>query len=112
MLRTGWIVQLIVGMLLATPGFADDVKVPVARLQAIADAYATDTGALRRVSRIRSLSLLTVAEIGRARLFLGVNNRGVAGLHFGTLPHRVDFEPEILRMPYLRQTKLRRGTDK
>lgn len=61
-----------------------------------------DSGTLARVSRLRSLSLLTFAEIGRSRLFLGVNDEGLVGLHFCAF-RRQDKERhlEVARMPYL-----------
>lgn len=62
-----------------------------------------DSGALARVSRLRNLSLLTFAEIGRTRLFLGVDDDGIVGLHFRAF-HRVGDERylEVVRMPYLK----------
>lgn len=61
-----------------------------------------DTGPLSRVSKLRSFSLLTFAEIGRARLFLGVDDNGIVGLHMRAF-HRVGDERyfEVVRMPYL-----------
>lgn len=63
-----------------------------------------DGGALARVSKLRNLSLLTFAEFGRARLFLGVNDSGVVGLHLRAF-HRVGDERylEVVRMPYLKE---------
>jgi hypothetical protein len=61
-----------------------------------------DTSFLGRMSKLRGVSLVTFAEFRRARLFLGVNNDGLVGLHFNALP--VDSRsshPEWLRMPYL-----------
>jgi len=62
-----------------------------------------DSGALARVSKLRSFSLLTFAEIGRARLFLGVDDNGMVGLHMRAF-HRVGDERylEVVRMPYLK----------
>ncbi|MCP5089936.1 MAG: hypothetical protein GY949_03330 [Gammaproteobacteria bacterium] len=61
-----------------------------------------DSGTLARVSKLRSLSLLTFAEIGQSRLFFGVNDEGVVGLHFRAF-RRQDNERhlEVARMPYL-----------
>jgi len=61
-----------------------------------------DSGALARVSKLRNLSLLTFAEIGRARLFLGVDDKGIVGVHFRAF-HRIGDERylEVVRMPYL-----------
>jgi hypothetical protein len=60
--------------------------------------------ALARVSKLRSLSLLTLAEIGRTRLFLGVNDEGLVGLHFKVLARAGDERYlEVVRMPYLKE---------
>lgn len=66
-----------------------------------------DSGTLARVSRFRSLSLLTFAEIGQSRLFLGVNNDGLVGLHFRAF-RRQEHERhlEVARMPYLQHAQL------
>lgn len=63
-----------------------------------------DSGTLARVSKLRNLSLLTFAEFGRARLFLGVDNNGIVGVHFRAF-HRVGDERyfEVVRMPYLKK---------
>ena len=63
-----------------------------------------DSDALARVSRIRNLSLLTFVEFGRARLFLGVDEKGLVGVHLRGF-HRVGDERyiEMVRMPYLKQ---------
>ncbi len=63
-----------------------------------------DSGVLARVSKLRNLSLLTFAEIGRTRLFLGVDGNGLVGLHFRAF-HRVGDERyfEVVRMPYLKK---------
>ena len=61
-----------------------------------------DMSALGRLSRLRSLSLLTFAEIGGARLFFGVNSDGLLGLHFGSISEDGEQrQPELVRMPYL-----------
>ena len=61
-----------------------------------------DSGALARISKLRSFSFLTFAEIGRTRLFLGVDDNGIVGLHMRAF-HRVGDERylEVVRMPYL-----------
>lgn len=65
-----------------------------------------DSGTLARVSKLRSLSLLTFAEIGRSRIFLGVNDEGLVGLHFRAF-RRQDKERhlEVARMPYLEKAQ-------
>ncbi len=63
-----------------------------------------DNSALGRISRFRDLSFLTLAESRRSRLFLGVNNRGLIGLHFvGLADRRGKKEIAVFRMPYLRK---------
>jgi hypothetical protein len=65
-----------------------------------------DDSALARVSKLRNLSLLTVAEFGRTRLFLGVNADGLVGLHFKRFSRAGDARYlEVVRMPYLRENE-------
>ena len=74
-------------------------------LRPIADFDFQDAGVLSRVSKLRGLSLLTLAEFGQTRMFLGVNEEGLVGLHFDTFPHGGgDRHLEVVRMPYLRKT--------
>ena len=71
----------------------------------IADFDFQDASALARVSKLRSLSLLTLAEIGQTRLFLGVDEEGLVGLHFSAFLHYGDERYlELVRMPYLKET--------
>ena len=49
-----------------------------------------DETTLDRLSRLRNLSLLTLAETRKARLFLGVNDDGLVGLHFTHRRRRED----------------------
>ncbi len=69
-----------------------------------------DSSALSRVGRLRSLSLLTLAEIGRTQVFLGVNDDGLVGLHFKAFDRR-DRERhlELLRMSYLKNDATHQG---
>lgn len=61
-----------------------------------------DSSTLSRVSKLRNLSLLTLAETGQSRLFIGVNDDGLLGLHFRAFTHRGDERyMEVVRMPYL-----------
>ena len=63
-----------------------------------------DNSALGRISGLHDLSFLTLAESRRSRLFLGVNNRGLVGLHFvGRADRRSKKEIAVFRMPYLRK---------
>ena len=41
-----------------------------------------DNSMLGRLRRVRSLSILTLSEQRKSRLFLGVNKEGLLGLHF------------------------------
>lgn len=69
----------------------------------ITDFDFRDASALARVSKLRRLSLLTLAEMGHTRLFLGVNEEGIVGLHFSALRHNDDERYlELVRMPYLK----------
>lgn len=61
-----------------------------------------DSSTVGRASKLRSLSLLTLAQFKKSRLFLGVNSRGVLGLHFNAAKHGDDRSLEVARMPYLR----------
>jgi hypothetical protein len=74
-------------------------------LRPIADFDFQDASVLSRVSKLRGLSLLTLAEFGQTRMFLGVNDEGLVGLHFDAFPHNGgDRYLEVVRMPYLRKT--------
>lgn len=71
-------------------------------LQPLNDVRFEDSDFLSRASKLRGLSVLTMAEFGHARLFFGVNDDGLVGLHFNTSAS----DPsgghiEVLRMPYL-----------
>jgi hypothetical protein len=73
--------------------------------QLLADFDFQEAGAWSRVSELRGLSLLTLAEFGQTSLFLGVNKEGLAGLHFDVCPRYSDKRYlELVRMPYLRKT--------
>ncbi len=73
-------------------------------LQPIPDFDFQDASALARIRKLRSLSLLTLAEIRQTRLFLGVDEEGLVGLHFSTFLHYGDERYlELIRMPYLKE---------
>ena len=79
--------------------YSDDWKQP------IADINFRDGSALARVSKLRNLSLLTLAEVGQTRLFLGVNDDGLVGLHFDLFSRADDTRYlEAARMPYLKKS--------
>ena len=60
-----------------------------------------DSSTLGRARKIRSLSLLTLAEFKKSRVYLGVNKRGLLGLHFNMAIRSGDRCLEVARMPYL-----------
>ena len=143
MRKSSWLVQITIGMLLPTAGFADDAKSthadddpsPVTTVsldklleesqyasrwqlyhpleamaysdewpQPIADVVFQDNSALGRLRKLRNLSLLTLAETGQTRLFLGVDNDGMVGLHFVAFRrHSDDRFLSLARMPYLKK---------
>lgn len=85
-----------------TPDLMAERTIPSDYTISLADIEFRDGGVISRVSRIRQLSLLTFAEFGSARLFLGVNDDGLLGLHFGATPaYSADRHLELARMPYL-----------
>ena len=62
-----------------------------------------DSSTLVRVSNIRSLSLLTLAESDQSRLFLGVNEEGFLGVHLRAYSrNREERYFEMARLPYLK----------
>ena len=68
----------------------------------IAELDFQDASIFDRMSDVRNLSLLTLAEFGQRRLFLGVNNNGMIGLHFGTFAGGRDRQYlEVVRLSYL-----------
>ena len=79
---------------------ADDQSRPIANLRF------EDASALARFGKLRSLSLLTLAETGRTRLYVGVNADGLLGLHLSA--YRRDDDDrylEVVRMPYLKDSE-------
>lgn len=78
------------------PRYSSNVAVP------ISDLDFRDPGAFARVSKVRELSFLTLAELGKTRLFFGVNYEGLFGFHLGARPRLGDERClELARMPYL-----------
>ncbi len=83
-----------------TMTYADDWSQPMSNFDF------QDSGILGRASKLRGLSFLTLAELGRARLFLGVNKEGLVGLHFRAFSSRSNGRYlELARMPYLKNDK-------
>ncbi len=63
-----------------------------------------DSSMYGRVSQLHNLSLLTLAEFGQKRLFLGVNADGLVGIHFNAFSRSDDRRYlEVARMPYLKE---------
>ncbi len=62
-----------------------------------------DNSAIGRLSRIRNLSFLTIAKQRKSRLFLGVNEDGLVGLHLTATSDglAIDQTVELSRLPYL-----------
>ena len=61
-----------------------------------------DNSLLARASKLRGLSLVTLASFGHSRVYLGVNHDGLVGLHFNSSPrHGNERYLELSRMPYL-----------
>ena len=76
----------------------------------IADIDFQDNSALGRFGKLRNLSLLTLAETGQTRLFLGVNDDGLVGLHFVAFPRQGDVRfLSMARMPYLKKKEPKRS---
>ena len=93
--RFGQILLVTVGFLLATGGTAEASE-PIVRsvvLQPDSDIWGQprpvfkfrEDSTLERIGRLRNLSFVTLAKTRRTRLFLGVNEDGLVGLHFNTL---------------------------
>jgi len=73
----------------------------------IAELDFQDTSIYGRMSELRNLSLLTLAEFGQRRLFLGVNDSGLIGLHFGSFSGEKDQQYlEVVRLSYLDESEL------
>ena len=69
-------------------------------------------GVFERLSELHHLSFLTFAEIGRGRLFLGVNGDGLVGIHYRGFSSRSDSQYlEMIRMPYLQDDEASGNTE-
>ena len=108
--RTGQILLLTVGFLLATASTAGAAE-PVVRsviLQPDSDAWGQPRpvfkfrkdSTLERIGRLRNLSFVTLAKTRRTRLFLGVNEDGLVGLHINSRVRYGDERVlELARLP-------------
>ena len=95
--RTGQVLLLSASFLLATAGSAGAAELAIRSVVVQPNAAAwehtrpvfrfRDDSTLERISRLRNLSFVTLAKTRRVRLFLGVNEDGLVGLHFNTLSH-------------------------
>lgn len=89
-----------------TMTYADDWAQPMSSIDF------QDSSILGRASKLRSLSFLTLAELGQTRLFLGVNDEGLVGIHFRAISRRSSERYlEWVRMPYLKNSGPETGTD-
>ena len=65
-----------------------------------------DSSTLKQLSKLRNLSFVTLAQKWNSRLFLGVNEDGLAGLHITLLPRKDnDKILELARLPYLKESQ-------
>lgn len=92
--RTGLILLVTASCLLATPASASAAE-PIVKsviLQPVSNAWGQARPVFRfrnesvidRLGKLRNLSFVTLARTQRTRLFLGVNEDGLVGLHFNT----------------------------
>jgi hypothetical protein len=87
----------------------EDMAYSNATPQPITHFVFQDVDTFSRVSKYRHLSLLTLAEFDQKRLFLGVNEKGLLGLHYSAVVGAgSDRYLELLRMPYLRSDEFGR----
>ena len=75
-------------------------------LRPLVDIDFEDSDFLAKVSKLRRVSFVTLGEVGEAQLFLGVNDKGLLGIHFNAYRERSsDRHLEMYRMPYLSSEK-------
>jgi hypothetical protein len=82
------------------------IEAPVAAMRWQSDPVAElqlDEGTtLARLTRVRNLSLLTMAEFRQSRLFFGINSDGIVGFHvIGSSRDQNARFLEVARMPHL-----------
>ena len=95
MVKATTLALILMGMLPHTVALADSTESTLDKLEF------QDSSTMGRARTIRSLSLLTLAEFKKSRLYLGVNKRGLLGLHFNAAIRSGDRCLEVARMPYL-----------
>ena len=67
----------------------------------LADFEFQDSSGLARIARLRTLSFLTLSKSRQARLFFGVNEDGLVGLHYRAVSGNNDaHDPGRDRTPY------------
>ena len=75
--------------------------------ESIAELDFQDASIFGRMSELRNLSFLTLAEFGQRRFFFGVNDSGWVGLHLGPYSGGKDRQYlEVVRLPYLNEIQL------
>ena len=101
MQRVMAITAIHLGLLFSTAAIADDTKTEPVNDTPVTESVTSteflytsewryrmdeldfqDNSPLGRISRMRELSLLTLAETRSSRFFLGVNSEGTFGFHF------------------------------
>lgn len=102
-----WLADLALVVVQTEPQYRSASSLPLgASSTPMIDLELKEVPALKRISRLRNLSLLTLANKGQMRFFLGVNADGLVGLHITLLSRRDEGRIfEMLRMPYLRQSQ-------
>lgn len=84
------------------PPFRTSEMFPLGTTRPLFDFNFEDTNTLKQISKLRTLSFLTLADKGQLRFFLGVNADGLAGFHVTLFQRQDDGRIlELLRMPYL-----------
>ena len=110
--KPAWIAILVAGLLHSAASLADDTQhfdvgteSRRAETQALlADIRFQDSSTLTRLSKLRNLSILTLGQFGRSKIFVGVNRDGLVGLHFGAYSRNASERYlELARMPYLQR---------
>jgi len=97
MVKATILALILIGLLPHTVALADSTESTLDKLEF------QDSSTLGQARRIRSLSLLTLVEFKRSRLYIGVNKRGMLGLHFNAAIRSGDRCLEVARMPYLQK---------
>lgn len=95
MVKATSLALILIGLLPHTIALADGTESTLDNLEF------QDSSTMGRALKMRSLSLLTLAESRKSRLYIGVNKRGLLGLHFNAAIRSDDRCLEVARMPYL-----------